>query len=337
MTGRNPFLRRILLTGLAALSACRPAPDELKRIEILPNPILQAASRPTFLARNLNNPMSPRLIDGYVVFAQSGQGEVCRVSRTGGPVESLITGFAFDYFAGYKISAQCIAVDPATKQWIVCAAEGGGRGLAFTASRFPIDAASGREIALEGAVDDNPFDVVLPPGGRIIMSGGTAKAYGGVFRPDERMVLKPLFKVQTGITGLALDPKSGDVFGAVFGSGRDGSVIRFRPNLDQPSIKTVATGFANLVDVAFTSDGILLALEFGDLKNKQGQMDGTISIVSTNGDGKITPFVRGLSHPSGLSIANRDLFITEFGDVLNGQRGNLISIRLEGSRTGTDK
>jgi hypothetical protein len=89
MDSHNKLLFWILFAAIAALPACHPVSGELRRIEILPNPFLRAASRPTLLAKNLNNPMSPQLIDGNVVLAQSRKGEGSRVSRTGGPIESL--------------------------------------------------------------------------------------------------------------------------------------------------------------------------------------------------------------------------------------------------------
>jgi len=321
----------ILFSALIALPTCKREPDQLKRIEILPNSLLAANSRPTLLATNLDNPESPFLYQDNVVFSQSGKGEISMVSQKGGPIKPLITGFAFDNFNNYKISVQGIVIDPVTKQWIVCAAEDAGYLLAFTPTSFPTTVATGRKIVLEGADADNPYDVVLPGGRIIIASGGTAKAYGGPYPINESGILKPLFTVSTGITGLAIDPKSGDVFGAVFGTTKpDGSVIRFQPTLEQPSIKTVASGFTNLVDVAFTPDGQLLALEFGSFpeEGKPIQSNGTVSIVSTDGTGKVTPLVRGLANPTGLFVSDRALFITEFGASLNNQRGNLISIPL---------
>jgi hypothetical protein len=332
MTVRKLLFALILCNLLVVGLTCKRSPDELGRIEILSNQYLGAAARPMVLAKDLNNPESPLEFEGNVVFSQSGSGEVSMVSQKGGQVTPLITGFPLEDYSGYKISAQGIAIDPLTKQWIVCSAAGAGNLLAFTAPKFPTNARSGREIKLEGAVEDNPYDVVLAAGGRIIASGGTSKAYAGHFPSEDPWVLKSFFAVKTGITGLAIDPKSGAVFGAVYGSSKpDGSIIRFQPTLDQPSITTVATGFTNLVDVAFTSDGELLALEFGSLvsQGEQTRNDGAISIVATDGSGRITPFIRGLANPTGLFVSsNRNLLITEFGSAQNSQRGTLISIPL---------
>lgn len=335
MNNRKSFFCLILCGALVALLTCRRQPQELKRVEILPNQVLSVKSGPTLLATNLDNPQSPVMFEGNVVFSQSAKGEVSMVPKAGGPVKPLITGFAFDDYAPYKISVQCVVIDPATKQWFVCDAVGAGRLLAFTPSSFPTTAAAGREVKLEGAVADNPYDAVIP--GRIIIaSGGTAKAYSGLLEITLPEVLRPLFEVKTGITGLAVDPRSGDVFGAVFGTMKpDGSIIRFKPGVESPALTQVASGFTNLVDVAFTPDGTLLALEFGSFikEGEQTPHNGAVYIVATDGSGKVTPFIRGLANPSGLSITpNGELLITEFGTSLNSQRGNLMSLTLGPAR-----
>ena len=96
LSGRKSLLALTLLGALLVLSTCQREPDYLKRIEILPNYLLAADTRPTLLATNLDNPESPFLYEGNVVFSQSGKGEISMVSQKGGPVKPLITGFAFD-------------------------------------------------------------------------------------------------------------------------------------------------------------------------------------------------------------------------------------------------
>ena len=54
MDNRHLFFLQIFFIALLSLPACYPVSDELKRIEILPNPFLGVTSRPSLLAKNLN-------------------------------------------------------------------------------------------------------------------------------------------------------------------------------------------------------------------------------------------------------------------------------------------
>lgn len=309
---------------LGSILACKPT----GRIGVLSNPFLSAASKPKIMARDLDNPMSPRLFGDKLVFSQSGRGEVSAMPLEGGQVTSLITGFGLDTFGGYNISAQGITIDPRTGRWIVCAAERPGKVLMFDPATFPTDVVYDREIPVLGATDDNPFAAVLIDHSRIlIVSSGTSKAYRAFIDDGHPPLLEPILEVETGIIGLAVDPVSGNVFGAIFGSSHgDGSIVRWDPASDTKSVRTVASGFSNLIDVAFTPEGKLLALEFGEF-GVAGK--GAISIIATDGSGKITPFIKGLNNPSGIFVgSDQKLFITEFGVPANGQNGAIISIDL---------
>lgn len=306
--------------------SCKSTSDVGKRIQVLPNSVFPHASKPKILAQDLDNPMSPRLFRDRLVFSQSGKGQISMVSLQGGQVTPLITRFGMDAFGGYNISVQGILIDPRTSRWIVCAAEGPGRVFIFDPATFPTEAKSGREVPILGATDDNPFAAVLSADDRfLIISSGTSKAYRAIIKNGDPSPLEPFLEVETGIIGLTVDPVSGDVFGAVFGSSNgEGSVIRWPPAGDAESVKTVASGFNNLVDVAFTPEGRLLALEFGEF-GEAGE--GAISIVATDGSGKITPLIKGIDNPSGIFVSpNHNLFITEFGVPINGQNGTIISV-----------
>lgn len=329
MPNRKLIFLFVCSTLVGSISACQHKSDVLAGIEVLPNEYLIAASEPVLLARDLNNPMSPRLVDGRVVYAESGAGEVRSVSLEDGAITQLISGFGMDSYAGYDVSVQGITIDPRTNQWIVSAAEGSGRVLLFDPSSFPTDVRSGRDIEIQGgSAEDNPVAAVIA-GDILIVSSGTSKAYQGPF-VDQPVLLTPALEVETGIIGIAVDPASGDVFGAVFGSTRgDGSIIRWDPSAEKPEAKTVASGFNNLVDVAFTSDGLLLALEFGDLG---GAGKGAVYIVATDDSGQRTPFIRGLRSPTNIHVTpNQQLLVTEFGTSINGQQGTLIALQLKRS------
>lgn len=305
------------------LGSC--AKDPLARIAIVDNPWFKIASRPRLLAANLNNPMSPRLAGDRLVVAESGAGNVIAVEN--GKSTPVITGFVNERYENYNISAQGITIDPSSGLWIIAAAEGPGRVLLFNPSTYPAEAKSGREIRIQGAVDDNPFATVLAAGGRIlVVSGGTKAAYQGDFDAvGNPGPLKPVVEVESGLIGLTLDPKSGDVFGAVFGRGPGtGEIVRWDATKKPAVLRKVASGFTNPVDVTFTADGLLLSLEFGEFGSKGS---GRVAIVATDGSGSVTPLITGLNNPSGFFMnSDNTLFITEFG--VNSLEGTLISLKL---------
>jgi hypothetical protein len=309
------------------LASCKREAGPPARIQVLDNPWLKAPARPILMAEHLNNPMSPRLVGERLVFAESGAGNVSVVEN--GKTSPLIKGFAREEYDGFQISAQGITVDEASGLWIVAAAEGPGRILLFNPSTFPTDAGRGRVITLEGAVDDNPFATVLAAGGRIlVVSGGTKTAYQGAFDPAGNSgPVKPVFQVKTGLIGVAVDPKSGDVFGAVFGNAPGSAeVVRWDATKEPVTLKTVATGLTYAIDLAFTRDGTLLVTEFGSYG---GKAQGRVSIVATDGSGSVTPFITGLNNPSGIYVSpENNLYLTEFGETANAQGGTLISLKL---------
>jgi hypothetical protein len=275
--------------------------------------------------------MSPRFVDGKLIFAESGAGNVSVVEK--GKIKPLIKGFVSEQYDGFNISAEGVTVDPSSGVWIVASAEGSGRVQLFDSSRFPTTAANGRDIAMEGATDDNPFATVVAGGGRIlVVSGGTKTAYQGKFdAAGTPSPVRPVFEVKTGLIGLAVDPKSGDVFGAIFGGGPgSGEIIRWDPTKEPVTPRTVASGLTNPVDVAFTKEGVLLALEFGSGGEKE---QGRVLIVATEGPSSVTPFITGLNSPSGFSVSSDNtLYISEFGESVNGSGGTLVSLKLVSGR-----
>jgi hypothetical protein len=161
-----------------------------------------------------------------------------------------------------------------------------------------------------------------------VVSGGTKTAYQGKFDTvGNPGPLKPVVEVETGLIGLTVDPKSGDIFGAVFGAGPGtGEIVRWDPTEQPAVLRKVATGFTNPVDVTFTPGGVLLALEFGEFGSKG---TGRVSIVAADGSGTVTPFITGLNNPTGFFIsANNTLYLTEFGESANASQGTLISLKL---------
>src|SRR5262249_46928176 len=126
---------------------------------------------------------------------------------------------------------------------------------------LPDRATAGRKVELSGATDDNPYGVVVVSR-KIIVTGGTRKVYLGPLEgdPGPMPALEPIFEVKSGVTGLAVDPKTGAVYGS---PQEEGAVIRLVTSGEIRRFETVARGFHRLVDVAFTPNGTLLALEFG--------------------------------------------------------------------------
>lgn len=318
--------RIICAVGLliAVFGSCRHSREPEVRVKVVDNPWFKVASPPRLIAGHLSNPMSPRMRGSDLVVAESGSGTVSLIEN--GKATPLIKGFAQEKFENYKISVEGITIDPKSGWWIIASAEGPGRIQLFDPSTFPTDAQSGRDIMMEGAVDDNPYSTVLADGGRIlVVSGGTNKAYQGKFdQVRNPNPVKPVAEVETGLIGLAIEPKSGDVFAAVFGRGPGtGEVVRWDATAQPVVLRKVASGFTNPVDVAFTPDGVLLALEFGEFGSKEA---GRVFIVAIDGSGSITPFITGLNNPTGLFFNNNIVYITEFGETANSSEGTLISL-----------
>ena len=193
---------------IAAFASCRHAREPEVRVKVLDDSWFKLASPPRLIAGHLSNPMSPRMKGSDLIVAESGSGTVSRIEN--GKATPLITGFAHEKFENYNISVEGITIDPKSGWWIIASAEGAGRVQLFDPSSFPTDAKSGRDITLEGAVDDNPYSTVLADGGRIlVVSGGTNKAYQGKFdQAGNPNLVKPVAEVETGLIGLAIEPKS---------------------------------------------------------------------------------------------------------------------------------
>jgi hypothetical protein len=320
-------LASILVLALSlAFISCKRSADPLAHIKVIDNPWLKVSAGPNLLAEHLNNPMAPRFVGGKLIFAESGTGNVSEVEN--GRAKPLITGFVKEQYDGFEISAEGITIDPASGLWIIALAQGPGRVQIFDPATFPTEATKGRDVRIEGATDDNPFATVLAAGGRIlVVSGGTKTAYQGKFEPaGDSNSVRPVFQVKTGLIGLAVDPKSGDVFGAVFGDAPgSGEIIRWDSTREPVSTRTVARGLTRAVALVFTNDGVLLASEFGDYG---GTGQGKVSIVATDGSGSVTPFITGLNNPSGLSLGlENTLYIAELGESINSNAGTLISLK----------
>lgn len=302
-------------------AACTKEPD----ITVLENRYLSVVAGPTILADELSDPMAPLFIEGELIFAESGKGTINRLKD--GKVVPLIRGFGVDDYQGYEISVQGIEFVPDRDAWLVASAEGDGKVYVFDASRLPTEAKGGLEIKIQDETSLNPFGVVLVDGDLLVASGGTRKAYQVPidFEDPDPNPLLPVFEVDTGLAGLATDPRSGEVYGAVIGSGRrDGEVIRWDPKAQVIEPQTVAKGFNNLVDVTFTPDGLLLALEFGSFGKEN---TGRVLIIEKTG--RTVPFITGLAAPSGFHLDSKgNLVVTTFGKA-GVADGTLVSLRVE--------
>jgi hypothetical protein len=293
-------------------------------IRVLENPYLQVSQGPTVLAENLDHPAAPRLVNGELIFAEGGKGTINRLDDR--RVTPLIEGFGVDDYFGYAVSVLGIEVVPEQEIWLVASAEGAGKVYLFDAREMPSSARLGQEITFDDSTELNPFDLILVgEGSTLLASGGTSKAYQAPFVAVNPSPLRPVLEVETGIAGLALDPGSGLVYGAVIGSGKgDGSVIRWNPTAEVIEPETMATGFNNLVDVLITNDDLLLALEFGSF---DADDSGRVAIVDETGN--VIPFITGLDAPSGFYLNEEGtLLITTFGTP-GGSDGTLLSFTLD--------
>lgn len=112
-------------------------------------------------------------------------------------------------------------------------------------------------------------------------------------------------------TGTTISP-DGHIVWAQIGpfphSPEDGKVLR----LDGGSATTLASGLANVIDVAFGDDGTLYALNMGD-SDTTGEapavpFTGKISIV--NADGTLSPVVDGFMFATSLELCGGDAYVT---------------------------
>ena len=160
----------------------------------------------------------------------------------------------------------------------------------------------------------------------LVATGGTKAVYQGNFDVINPNPLRPVFEVATGVEGLAEDSKTGDVFGAVVGTGQnDGYLIRWNPESNPIQPTTIAKGFSNLVGVAFMPNGLLLLLEFGGFGVPES---GKLSAIDPNNPEKIIPILSGLDSPSGMALSkDNTLLISTFGKQ-SPSNGMLVSLKL---------
>lgn len=314
---------------ILAIYSCQPS-DLEKRLIINENESIQL-SHPKVVLDKLVNPASPLIVNGALIFSESGTGTINKIEK--GKVVPLITGFKKDNYGGYDISAQGITVEPRSGLWVVCAAEAEGKVYIYDPKNFPIDAEKGRPIELVGAIDDNPWESVII-GDIIVASGGTAKQYQGIFDEINPFPLSPVFSVATGLIGMAKHPTRSEVFGAVFGiPPNGGSIIKWTPSIsdtqDSTSVEiaTIATGLRNIVDVAFTKQGTLFALEFGDF-NAEGS--GRLLVVNEK-NGEFISILEGLNSPSSMTFDEKKqlIYISEFSVPANEKNGKLIQLQYQ--------
>jgi hypothetical protein len=317
----------VSLVVLAALGACRGG-HSAGTIHVEKQDLLLVTRTPRIVKADLSNPSGPRRIGDDIVVAESGKGQISSVSVRDGSTRVLVSGFAKDSYAGYELSVQGLTVDPVSGLWIVCEAEGGGHVRIFDPKTFPTTAASGREIPLRSDPDDNPYAVAITLDRRIVVAGGTKRAYMSRFDILVQPALEPFIEVASGLAGLRVDDRSGDIFAAVVGSRPgDGSVVRWSPAVGPSSMATVAAGFTNLVDVAVGPNGALLAAEFGDFASESG--GGKVWIVMADGSGRKALLLRGLDRPSGIDVAaDGSVAISDFGRARNGGSGRLIDLAI---------
>jgi hypothetical protein len=318
------FSRPVIFLFILTCYSCKQD-DRLDKIVLHDNPFVQVRS-PEILLDHLNNPAAPFFVGNRLVFAESGKGTIYEYKQ--GKAIPLISGFGFDNYAGYSISVLGLTSIPEKRRWIIAASQDSGHIMAFDESTFPTTAAKGREIDMHRTDATNPFAVLLAGKGRIIVaSGGTKSVYQGF--PED--ILKPVFDVKTGVAGMTEDTRTGDIFGAVIGSGKnDGALVRWNPNADSIQLQTVAGGFSNLVGVLMMPDGLLLVLEFGVFATPAS---GRISVIDPNKPDRRYPLISGLDFPSGFSLSpDNTLLISTFGKKQADVDGMLITLQLDSEK-----
>jgi len=315
----------LILTFGSASHTCK-RDGGLDKLVLHENPFVKVTSKPEVLLDRLNNPAAPYFSGDRIIFAESGKGVVYEYKDKN--AVPLIEGFGMDNYGGYPISVLGLLSVPDKKSWVVAASQDEGHILLFDESTFPTTANKGREIELHRTESSNPFAVLLAGNGRILVAtGGTKSVYQGGFDVINPDPLKPVFDVASGVEEMAEDPKTGDIFGTVVGTGRnDGSLIRWNPRAEKIQPQTVAEGFTNLLGVKVLPNGLLLLLEFGGFDNPG---TGRLSVIDPANPGKNYPVLTGLDSPSGLALGpDNTLLISTFGKSQSDRNGMLISLKL---------
>ncbi|HEY5749328.1 MAG TPA: hypothetical protein VIU12_24845 [Chryseolinea sp.] len=317
----------VIATSLCCLSSCKKDP-RLDKLVLHENPLIKIRSKPEVLLDHLNNPAAPCFDGDRIIFAESGKGILYELKN--GKAIPLIEGFGTDNYGGYTISVLGLTVTP-DKSWLVAAAQDSGHIFLFDASTFPTTVAKGREIEMHRTESTNPFGILLTKGGILVATGGTKAVYQGPWDRINPNPLKPVFDVASGVEGMAEDAQTGDVFGAVVGTGKkDGSLIRWRPEGITIEPKTVATGFSNLVGVTALANGLLLLLEFGDFGTPE---TGRLSVLDPKNLGKIHPLISGLDAPSAMTLGtDNTLVIATFGKEQEGSGGMIIQLKIDSNQ-----
>ncbi len=322
-------IKRVVAFVTAALVilggvSCR-SDHRLDDIVVHDTPLIGVESVEVLLG-GLSNPAAIFIKDDRMLFAESGKGVVYEYKR--GNAAPLIDGFGTDSYERYEISVLGLMAVPNTPYWIVAASQDTGHIFLFDETTFPTTADKGREIELQRTESHNPFGLVLAKKGSLLVaSGGTKSVYQGRFDVIDPGPLKPVFDVDTGVEGMAEDANSGDIFGAVVGTGKnDGSLVRWDPASDKIEPRTLATGFTNLVGVMFTPGGMLLLLEFGSFDEAA---TGRLSVMDPADPTKVYPLVTGLDSPSGFALGpDNTLAVSTFGKRKDEQSGMLIKFKL---------
>lgn len=315
----------IMFLWIIILASCNND-HRLDKVVIHENPFVTVTSKPVVLADHLDNPAAPVFIGNRLIFSESGKGTIYEYKDN--EKVALIKGFGLDSYAGYSISVLGLTPVPGKNTWIVAASQDDGHILLFDESTFPTTAAKGREIPFERTEPSNPFAVLLAHKGSILVAtGGTKSVYQSIFNLVDPAPLKPVFDVPTGMEGMAEDPKTGDVYGAIVGSGKnDGSLVRWNPASDSIQLHTLAAGFSNLVGVLMMPNGLLLVLEFGAFGVPES---GRVSVIDPNNPDKIYPLISGLDFPSGFSLsADNTLLISTFGKKQSTPDGMAITLQI---------
>lgn len=165
-------------------------------------------------------------------------------------------------------------------------------------------------------IDSNPYHLVAGPQGLLLTDAGGNDLLNVTARGAISTVAT--FAATAGIdsvpTGIAVGPDGafyvGELTGAPFTPGT-ADVFRIDPTT---GLKTVyASGFTNITDLSWGTDGGLYVLQFAD----NGILSGSPgSIQRLNGDGSHSLVFGGLIAPTGLEIgSDGDFYVTNYSPV----------------------
>ncbi len=248
-------------------------------------------------------------------------GNLPSVAPTGGFAAEGAHEVAFDA-AGMAYVTMGLGADPAVRAGLPAGGELLGQIVKLDGGAVPFADIGLNETEANPAADEintNPFGIAALPGGGFIVSdaGGnalltvaedgaisTAGILPALPNPSFPDLGGPTYQAVP--TGLAVAPEGRIVTGQLTGFPFLPGAATIRELVSGSVLETVASGFTNLIDVAFGPDGALYALEIDSDGLLGPGTTGALYAVAE--DGTRSLLYEGLNTPTGLAVSREGLF-----------------------------